>query len=334
MKVKIVLKQLLNQLKTDLTGKDTLSGYTFTYSWMANQLGHFCMGFVLVFFLVWGVDTFAQQAPSWYYLATYLVASLVWVLMELRKTIIAINVQRSYGSFEPDTSFIWKDVIVDIAFFIYGTTIAYLGYMYNIWGIVAFVGLLIIYIFPAYHWLMRKMYYQQACFPKYMRLSEITKTFDSTVKTQIEDFSKNKGAIKVILIFGGMQAGKTALANAIAIEHAVKCNVTRYSTFLKFADLLMCRETYNRQKSNQIWPWHFSDILVVDDINSSSNHFELIKPQDVNDVLYTGALKDENMNFLKNMKSIWVCGGGNALQWKQLFGEIGFSESEILAICL
>src|SRR4051812_48371144 len=48
-------KDILKQLKADLIGKDSYRGVTLTYSWLANQFGHFALGFIPVFLLYQGL---------------------------------------------------------------------------------------------------------------------------------------------------------------------------------------------------------------------------------------------------------------------------------------
>lgn len=43
--VSISIKDIRNQLKADLIGKDSYRGVTLTYSWLANQFGHFSLGY-------------------------------------------------------------------------------------------------------------------------------------------------------------------------------------------------------------------------------------------------------------------------------------------------
>src|SRR5437868_6970539 len=42
----ITRKDVLRQLGADLIGKDSYRGVTLTYTWLANQFGHFSLGFV------------------------------------------------------------------------------------------------------------------------------------------------------------------------------------------------------------------------------------------------------------------------------------------------
>jgi len=44
---KMIFRQILN----DLSGKDAYRGVTITQTWMANQFGHFSLGFFLTLIL-------------------------------------------------------------------------------------------------------------------------------------------------------------------------------------------------------------------------------------------------------------------------------------------
>lgn len=47
------LGEIARQAVSDWFGKEVQSGYTLTYIWMANQLGHFTLGFIPVCIGVW-----------------------------------------------------------------------------------------------------------------------------------------------------------------------------------------------------------------------------------------------------------------------------------------
>src|SRR5437868_1684421 len=78
----ITIANFLAQLKADLIGKDSYRGVTLTYSWLANQFGHFSLGFVPTLFLYLfllkkhGFDSAAKWAPiivagAWIAFETY-----------------------------------------------------------------------------------------------------------------------------------------------------------------------------------------------------------------------------------------------------------------------
>ena len=52
-KVSFTWKELAKQFKNDLWCKEVATGYTVSYTWMANQLGHFAIGFVPAVFMQW-----------------------------------------------------------------------------------------------------------------------------------------------------------------------------------------------------------------------------------------------------------------------------------------
>lgn len=54
---KQTLKDIFSQLKADLIGKDSYRGVTLSYSWLANQLGHFSLAF---FPTIWVHDAYTQ----------------------------------------------------------------------------------------------------------------------------------------------------------------------------------------------------------------------------------------------------------------------------------
>ena len=53
--IKTHFNLIINQLKLDLIGKDSHRGVTLTYSWLANQFGHFSLGFIPTYLLCLGL---------------------------------------------------------------------------------------------------------------------------------------------------------------------------------------------------------------------------------------------------------------------------------------
>ena len=67
----ISCKQLIKQAVSDWFGKEVQTGYTVTYVWMANQFGHFTLGFLFTFIIVWIVKIFNPDISP--------IGSLLWV---------------------------------------------------------------------------------------------------------------------------------------------------------------------------------------------------------------------------------------------------------------
>ena len=76
----ITLANFFAQLKADLIGKDSYRGVTLTYSWLANQFGHFSLGFIptlllyLCFLKCYGADYAVRWAP--------VIVAAAWILFE------------------------------------------------------------------------------------------------------------------------------------------------------------------------------------------------------------------------------------------------------------
>ncbi|MGJ8661577.1 MAG: ATP-binding protein, partial [Bacteroidota bacterium] len=77
---RIKLKDVLKQLKADAIGKDSHRGVTLTYSWLANQFGHFSLGFIptiLISPFILKYFNFENSA-----LTSAYIVSLFWLLFE------------------------------------------------------------------------------------------------------------------------------------------------------------------------------------------------------------------------------------------------------------
>ena len=49
------------QLKADLIGKDSHRGITLTYAWLANQFGHFGIGYILTVIIYFGFKSYFEK---------------------------------------------------------------------------------------------------------------------------------------------------------------------------------------------------------------------------------------------------------------------------------
>ena len=49
--------RILRQVHRDLYDKEVQHSYTTSYVWMTNQLGHFTLGLLLTFLIIWLVRT-------------------------------------------------------------------------------------------------------------------------------------------------------------------------------------------------------------------------------------------------------------------------------------
>lgn len=314
---------LLAQIKKDWFFKDSQSGYTYTYSWMANQTGHFALGFMIAMLGFW--IFFPTESTLWENSLWVPVGSMAaWTIYETINYITTMR-KASKNTFKPNYVYVAFDTFVDLCFFYYGIIVAYIGHYSACWGIILFFGIFVLYLPFSNYWLLRKMYYQKASFPYMISLGDIKKTFPADVPEKIVQFSKLEGPWKHILIFGGLQTGKTDLAVAIAIEKAIRKGRTSYTSFFKLVQMFQ----YVDNSELVYWPWRDAKILVVDDVNPSVVDNSNITPEDVIRLINNSKYVTENKLALSKMNTIWVLGTNeNEQQWIDMFHTLGMVENK------
>lgn len=329
------------QAMSDWFGKDVQSGYTRTYIWMANELGHVAIGFVgvqavfwLIYLLAFGLDALfggmALSAPhdapwSWPLLVSMLWFSL-WAYKEYAD-VVGERKDTADGLFVPDMQGITFDAWTAVFFFFYGTLLAQLSLA---WPGITFLALLALYFFPtlyfARYWLTEKMTFQQAALPFQYRLSNFPLAVfgdDEAASAR----SKLSGLLARrwpsaddppdqpahLLIFGPLNAGKTSLAVGAGTENAYKLGKTRYLTFVKFLQKVRNPEQVpTKQEGKVVWAWRDADLLIIDDVNPGGDPNQeegdrvIINHESFARKLE--ALDGEVQQALRKRRTLWVLG--------------------------
>ena len=333
-KAAIPFKRILKQLKDDLIGKDAHRGITLTYAWMANQFGHWALGFIPSF-LLYNFFSFSEIKASLY-------ISLFWVIFELGNFLLPLLKKRN-NPFKPKWKNLAFDTFTDLTFFVLGSLSFALCVIdttnrYLIIGI----AVLIVYIIGASrYWFITKMYQFYANLPFQLRLSQWDFEISDADKLKVEEFKSSEKQGKHLLIFGCLGAGKTSLGVGILNELSIKHNRTLYVNGMKIFSSFF-NNADDRIDEHQIWDWKTTSYLMIDDINPSDPiQDELITPSKLLSFIdsYTPENK-ENRRILKNKNVIWVLGSSQAYdkgyiqKWDQMLLDIGVNKQDIVNIVL
>ena len=328
--IKINYIDILKQIKYDLNGKDSQRGITLSYGWLANQFGHFSLGFIPAFIFYF----FRVHKHCSYNSAMWAAFSTIgfWTLFELCNFLIPLLTQSKKGSFEPAWYNVGFDTITDLLFFYCGSFSLIIFYTQEPWVRAIVILLWILPYFLFNYWYRIKMYIQYAYYPFQRRLSQWKNDISAEDKALILKFIA-KEEVKHVLIFGGDNSGKTGLAIAMATELSIKQNACFYTTAMKFTQFLDCPDKTFAEDFLIPWSWRQTECLVIDDVNAGSKTPEFVSTSILSKALQESLFVDENIKALKNKSVIWVIGKRELeTDWINFLVSLGLHEKNIVPI--
>lgn len=328
---------MLKQLRQDLLGKDSYRGISLTYAWLANQFGHFSLGFIPALLLLTAFDYYF---PNWNnrVLFSALIAGGIWFCFEFFNIVWQFRQStKKGGSIKPDYANVIEDTTVDVLFFFLGS-FSYAAIVdektYFTWIACA---LLLVLIFFGVKWYRIKVYQQYANLPFQKRLSQLETIFSEAQLETIKRFNNANELGIHLLIFGAYEKGKTSLGVALANEKAIKNHMAYYTTAIKLYSLF----ELDNEEDKYPWNWRQSEYTVVDDINPDANqNLVLIDAKVFFQILSSGPKGEINLQTLLNKSFIWVHGANSELaiskanSWKEELIMAGVAENKIFTIIL
>lgn len=352
--MRITFKDIVRQVKADLIGKDSYRGVTLSYAWLANQLGHFALGYIPT--LV--VYAFLKKCTSWHepaFIAAVMVSAL-WLLFELfnflgplllnrvsSSKLLYVPSGRSY-TFPPFWLNIAFDTFTDVCFFVLGSFSAalFLLLSYKIMLVIGLVFCLLLY--PSYYWYKTKIYLQEADYPFQFRLSQWDSSIGDPYREIVYRFLNHYDGKQHLLIFGNRKSGKSSLGTAIASELSIKHRFCKYLTAMKLYSHFFENTPYNYSGtsfSSGIWDWKTCSLLVIDDINPGAPlPHDITTPREFLKMLdaYTPG-NDTNRKILREKSVIWILGQpaikpDAEMDWSGMLEEIGVRKENIHSIYL
>ena len=330
-KKKITFKDILHVLHADLIGKDSHRGITLTYGWMANQVGHFALGFIPTFIVFKLTDNLLKSVIS---------VALFWLAFEIYNALSPLYKKeyKGNGTFRIPWKNLLFDTFTDLCFFWMGCFSFYLLMELSLLllAIYLFAGGLL--LFSIRFWFLTKLHQQNAILPYQFRLSQWDAPIDSKSSEAIKNYLEKPELTTHFIVIGANGSGKTRLSVGIANELAIRHRLSTYTTFSKLCSLFQDDDATTQRNNFSLWTWTESDFLLCDDINPG-------QPKEANQISVKDVRKFReisqsvrNYDVLKNTSVAWVIGaladGDTVDAWKEFIEAIGIEKEQIKVIDL
>lgn len=343
-------KLIKQQMKLDLIGKDAFRGVTLSYSWLANQFGHFALGFIpaaICYSIYWRYNS-AHGVNIWSYLPTIFVW-LCWFVFELvnftstifrKKKITPIEEKAKKNFYDPRKQHFRRDLFVDLCLFAFGTLAASFIFMITVFNVVASISLIVVIIYEFKYWYPAKIYLQRALYPFQYRLSQWNREMSDVNREAINKFMDAPFNGTHLLVLGEDDDEKIHLCTGIGSEISYQLIKCRYLTTMKVFECFYRAECEDSCISHgHSWNWQEAGLLVIDDINPSHAEIkEVITAADFYEKINNDH-HERNKKILREKKVIWMLGNeikGNMVQkeWEDMLANIGVDRSNIIIINL
>jgi hypothetical protein len=319
---------LFSQFKADVYGKEVQSAATYSYMWMADQMGHVCVGI-----LVNEITTFSARY-LWQYFGWENFVEVAGLFAAV--AIVAAWEASTYFSSERSTTGLFPlghkllrdNAIIATAYMALGAIVGF-GFQIGLpWGGVAFIFLCtIVAIWLAPKWLRQKIIWQKAALPYLSRLADIEPTMGQEAAKVLQVLLDEGAPPKVkpaqVIIGGPVGSGRTQLAAGIGTEFAFKNIKTRYLSIQSLLEFASAAQPPNFPDDPgpvnvSYWPWSESQVIIIDDVGP------LIAPQRSEHAAllghFRGILNEELKpiaTILARCHTIWIigdlCPSGNTM---------------------
>lgn len=344
---------LFKQAKRDLWAKEVQTGYTMTYVWMANQLGHFTLGLFPILLSSWILTLWTGSATAnrWGQFAPPAIAAAVIIFKEWRD--YATDVRKAKGAngyFRINRGDLFLNAGTAVLYMLLGVAVGTAAVQAAehgaLWPVAVFAGAMACVFAPAGYWLRQKRCFQMADIPFVYRFASVGPYFEVTWADQVfrerEAASILKGFVELkedaprhLIVYGGEGAGKTTLTVAMGTEHAFQRGCVRFVTFFQWLQIAALKSETPLQENRDLWSWRETNILLIDDVDAGLEHASLVRADEairaIEEVEKT--LPGEVIARLRERRSAWVLGASADIAgWRHNLCEILAVAPEQIAV--
>jgi len=269
---------LLVQFWRDIFGKEVQSAATYSYLWMADQMGHVALGLILQFILAalcQHVLMLSEILSNW---LGFLGISGVVAFWEFRAYSVSAKAA-SDGIFPLDKMLLRDNAVIAAAYMVFGALAGFAFHLPILWAVVATLIAVAASIFCAPKWLRQKIVWQKAALPYLSRLADLRADVPPAQAKAIQDLIAatpgQKGPWRQIIIAGAVGSGRTPMVTGLGTDLAFKGYKVRY---LSFDDLMEVDDQFLPGRPLPpigswgplnvfYWPWFEAEVLLIDNVS-------------------------------------------------------------------
>jgi len=271
---------LVQQFWRDIYGKEVQSAATYSYTWMADQMGHVCIGIVLDFAFTVIAYRLLSAGADWYQAVGFLLSALVVSYWEYR-AYSTDAAKGSDGPFPLDTRLLRDNAVIAAGYMIIGALVGWAFHLTLEWALSIVLAMVVLSIVLAPRWLRQKIIWQKAALPYLARLADFNPKANANVARIdpasaqalweiIEAAAPPAASPHLVVVGGAIGSGRTTFGCGIGTEFSFKNACVRYLTFNALIELAAAGNFETGASSGPpnigYWAWSRSQILIVDDL--------------------------------------------------------------------
>jgi hypothetical protein len=288
----LTVKNLGKQFWADAYGKEVQTAATYSYTWLADQFGHICIGILANFlatlvagWAIYGFRAFtsgaspsqiagaALEAPyqDWeaavWGLVIAVIGSSLWELSAYRS-----SVKNATGTFPLDTTLLRDNAIIATVYMALGAVLGFAFHRRAIPALLISCGVVVAAILLAPRWLRQKITWQKAALPYLFRLADAAPTIGAedakTLQSLIDGGAPPaKHVLPCQVVIGGpIGSGRTSMAAGIGTEFAFKNNKVRYLSLDTLLEFAASASDDPGPTTIMYWPWSEAQVVIIDGV--------------------------------------------------------------------